>query len=669
MPELLRPGVFVREVAFGPQPIEGVSTSTAGFVGVTERGPTEGAPTLVTSFLDFERAFGGALPGSHLWYAVRGFFDNGGRRAFVVRITGDQATRAGQVIAPAAPAPARGMTTSLRAAPRLDADPAVSAGEVLLGSVAGLKLGSQLSLVPIVGNRIPLTVREVVPGAGLVRFDFAPADRLVLQSASPRTHHAEIAVTEGDAALYVVARDLGSYGNRVSVLLEPTLGESTQVVAQGAGTAFVVANPGLLAVGDSVQVTRGGPQAYCGVAEVTAVDAAARTVTLSFPAPALSGGGATLSKLAWRSTVSLDGMVVETLDGLSARVTQGAAVELQRDVAERSRWIRVYDAAASTAPPDLQPGADRFVSFAGFASVSLASGSDGNAIVGLDVIGRLQPRTGLAALEAQQGISVIAAPGLAALEGVGVELLAQCERTLDRFAVLETTGPADDPTEALTQRSAIDSKYAAMYYPWVEVLDPLTRQRKAVPPSGHVLGAYARTDNDRGVFKAPASVSVRGILRFSREVSDGEQELLNPAGVNVMRRVEGLGDVIWGARTISSDALWRYVPVRRLFIFLEQSIIRGTRFAVFEPNDARLWARLRDSITNFLTSQWRAGALFGSTAEEAFFVKVDETTTTQDDRDSGRVNIVIGIAPVRPAEFVVFEIGQAPSSIIVAERS
>jgi hypothetical protein len=183
-----------------------------------------------------------------------------------------------------------------------------------------------------------------------------------------------------------------------------------------------------------------------------------------------------------------------------------------------------------------------------------------------------------------------------------------------------------------------------------------------------VIGAYARTDNERGVFKAPANVVVRGITGFAHEIPTGEQDLLNPAGVNVMRRFDGLGNVIWGARTISSETLWRYVPVRRLFIFIEQSLVQGTRFAVFEPNDLRLYARLRDGVSNFLTTQWRNGALFGAKPEEAFFVKVDETTTTEEDRQLGRVNIIVGIAPVRPAEFIVFRIGQAPQSVIIAEQ-
>lgn len=188
-------------------------------------------------------------------------------------------------------------------------------------------------------------------------------------------------------------------------------------------------------------------------------------------------------------------------------------------------------------------------------------------------------------------------------------------------------------------------------------------RRRAVTRGDGRLAARAKSK-----FKAPANVVIRGILGFSRVIPDGEQDILNPSGIDVLRHFDGLGDVIWGARTISSEGLWKYVPVRRLFIFLEQSIVRGTRYAVFEPNDQRLWARIRDSVTNFLTTQWRAGALFGATPEEAFFVKVDETTTTQDDRDNGIVNILVGIAPVKPAEFVVFQIGQAPTSIIIAER-
>jgi len=221
----------------------------------------------------------------------------------------------------------------------------------------------------------------------------------------------------------------------------------------------------------------------------------------------------------------------------------------------------------------------------------------------------------------------------------------------------------------LNERGKWNSQYAAMYAPWLQILDPLTNTTITVPPSGHVIGAYASTDNLRGVFKAPANVVIQGITGFSRDIPTGEQSLLNPAGLNVLRNLPGLGNVIWGARTLAADPLWQYVSVRRLFVFIEQSLVVSTRFAVFEPNDIPLWNRLRQSVTNFLTTQWRSGALFGASPEEAFFVRVDETTTTQTDRDNGVVNILVGIAPVKPAEFIVFQIGQAPNAFIISEQA
>ena len=663
MTELLRPGVFIREVAFGPQPIEGVSTSTTGFVGEAERGLVNGPPSLITSFADFERAFGGPSPGRHLWYAIRGFFENGGRRAFVSRVAAIDAERAALDIVTA------GLQTAVLSPPRLH--PVNDAGEIALGTVAGVNLGDGISLEPRAGGgtALDLTVTEIVPTANVVRFTFSGI-RQELRAVTSRTHYADIPISGATApSLHVFARDPGAFGERVGVLFEPVLTETTQILTAAATDTFVVGNVTVLAVGDSVQVTRGGSTAFSDVARVESIDAAARTVELSFRGTSLAGGGATMSKIAWRATVLFDGNVVEVLENLSARTEGGLSVELQRQIADRSRWIRISDEDASPDAPVLNPGAGQFALFDRGAPISLEDGSNGTAITAVDVIGSETPRSGLKAIEVQQGVSIIAAPGLAALDGVVGEMIAQAERDQDRFAVFESVAPDDEPTEALAQRGVFDSKYAAMYYPWVEVLDPVTRARIPAPPSGHVLGAYARTDNERGVFKAPASVPVRGILEFTRVISDGEQEMLNPAGVNALRRLDGLGDVIWGARTISSDSLWRYVPVRRLFIFLEQSIVRGTRFAVFEPNDPKLWARLRDSVTNFLTSQWRSGALFGNTPEQAFFVKVDETTTTQDDRDNGRVNILVGIAPVKPAEFIVFQIGQAPSSVIIAEQS
>jgi uncharacterized protein len=188
--------------------------------------------------------------------------------------------------------------------------------------------------------------------------------------------------------------------------------------------------------------------------------------------------------------------------------------------------------------------------------------------------------------------------------------------------------------------------------------DPRTGARKLIPPGGHVLGVYARSDTERGVFKAPANEIVRGALALEYDITDEVQDSLNPKGVNAIRSFPGRGIRVWGARTLTSNALWKYVSVRRLFIFLERSIYEGTQWVVFEPNDDRLWARVIDTIRLFLRGQWRLGALFGRTEQEAFFITCDRTTMSQDDILNGRLICEIGIAPVRPAEFVIFRIFQ-----------
>ena len=190
------------------------------------------------------------------------------------------------------------------------------------------------------------------------------------------------------------------------------------------------------------------------------------------------------------------------------------------------------------------------------------------------------------------------------------------------------------------------------------VLDPATGTNRYVPPSGHIAGIWARNDSERGVHKAPANEVVRGAVELQTQLTRTEQELLNPIGVNAIRAFPGRGIRVWGARTLSSDPAWRYVNIRRLFNFLEKSILAATQFAVFEPNDEALWGKLRRSISAFLVNQWRSGALFGATADQAFFVKCDEETNPAEIIDAGQVRCAIGVAPVKPAEFVVFELSQ-----------
>jgi len=275
---------------------------------------------------------------------------------------------------------------------------------------------------------------------------------------------------------------------------------------------------------------------------------------------------------------------------------------------------------------------------------------------------------GLRSLLKLEDVAIVAAPGSAATAAhaaVQRALIAHAEsRRAYRIAVLDT---AEGITvgEARSERAQIDSTRAALYYPWVVVANPLARPGRedipkeiALPPSGFVCGIYARNDIERGVVKAPANEVVRAALRFERDVSFGEQELLNPLGVNCLRFFAGRGYRVWGARTASSDPEWKYVNVRRYFNYLEASIDRGTQWAVFEPNGERLWANVRQTIADFLYNEWRNGALLGTTPEQAFFVKCDRSTMTQNDLDNGRLICEIGVAAIKPAEFVIFRIGQ-----------
>ena len=266
-------------------------------------------------------------------------------------------------------------------------------------------------------------------------------------------------------------------------------------------------------------------------------------------------------------------------------------------------------------------------------------------------------RSGLKCFEEIDEISIVAAPGQVSA-AVQDALLTHCETRKDRFAILDSPETITGGVDKLPKPR--DSKYGAYYFPWIQVYDP-ERGNVFVPPSGHVAGVYARTDNERGVHKAPANEIVRGALGLKYNVSKGEQDILNPKGVNCIRMMQGGGIRIWGARTLSSDPSWRYINVRRLFIMVETSIERATQWVVFEPNDHRLWKRVTRTISSFLTLVWRNGALMGETPEKAFFVKCDEETNPPEVIDVGQLIVEIGLAPVKPAEFVIFRIGQMPA--------
>ncbi len=297
---------------------------------------------------------------------------------------------------------------------------------------------------------------------------------------------------------------------------------------------------------------------------------------------------------------------------------------------------------------------------------------------------------GLDVLETIDEVAIVAAPGFTDA-GSYDAVLTHCEKLKDRVAILDP--PKDVPgidqlvqvaTATAPRRGGADAAgggaaraaglrprnsdggYGALYFPWIVVRDPLsaTGENVAVPPSGHIAGIYARSDGTRGVFKAPANEVVRGALDVVRRLTREEQGVLNPAGVNCIRFFPTEGIKVWGARTLAPSASeWRYVPVRRLFNMIEESIARGTRWVVFEPNDRPLWKDIRRDVGAFLRGQWRDGALMGRTPEEAFFVQCDEETNPPESIAEGKVIIVVGIAPVKPAEFVVFRIGQQAGGV------
>lgn len=265
-------------------------------------------------------------------------------------------------------------------------------------------------------------------------------------------------------------------------------------------------------------------------------------------------------------------------------------------------------------------------------------------------------RTGLASFEENNRVSLMAIPGITIPEVI-VALVGQCENLKDRFAVIDMPKDLYKTKDLLQYREMIDSTYAAMYHPWIQVFDRSSNQPDFVPPSGAVLGVYSRTDLNRGVHKAPANETVF-CTGLQVNYTKAEQDILNPAGVNLIRALPGQGIRVWGARTASSNSNFKYVNVRRLFIFVEESIKAATNWVVFEPNDATLWQRVQMTVGSFLDNLWRTGMLAGGSASEAYFVEIGPSTMSRDDIMNGRLVCNIGIAPSRPAEFVVFRVTQ-----------
>ena len=571
----------MEEYDSGAVPMQGVSTSTAGFIGLAQRGPVVGKPQLVTSFADYKRAYGGYLSEAKfagarfLPYAVEQFFINGGSRAYIMRVAPE-----GALAAKAA--------------------------------------------------------------AGVLR----------LEAANP-----------------------GEWGNKLRVTVEPSSKAKTQVLAAN-GAELTLKNAEGFNPGDVVELFDGKATAYATI--LSALDG---VITLDAPC-ALNVVDGKVGTAKYIKTCEIT-LTVKLDDGVEVYADCSLSPEAGNYVGARSLksdLVKIWVEKGAPAAPkekdkekdakEEKPAPVKGVTpidlVGGAGTIALNGGSDGrtSSISPSVYMGEDNgpgKRSGLAAFLESSDVSIMAIPGVTMPE-VQAALLAQCENKKSCFAILDLPIDRKKTNDVAEFRDMYDTTYGAIYHPWLEMFDPLAKRSAYFPPSGAMAGIYARTDNERGVHKAPANEIVRGCTGLSCNYNEGEQDILNPKGVNLIRSFTGRGIRVWGARTMSSNGLWKYLNVRRLFIYVEESIKANTNWVVFEPNSEVLWGRVTRTIEMFLATCWRDGALAGSSPSEAFFVECGPTTMTQDDIDNGRLICNIGIAPVKPAEFVIFRITQHTAS-------
>ncbi len=625
MPEYLAPGVYVEETSFRANVIEGVSTSTAGFVGPTRFGPTSGQPALLTGYADFVSVFGdeqdlvfaGVPRTNFVAHAARAFFAEGGARLYVSRVFGGDLTT-----------------------------------------------GAGYATKSVANDSVSATLRARYPGrAGEVRVRFSlrvGRDAVVRKAGEPSqvnrikpldlVYVGPVSPADASSCLFVVTRDPAT--NALAFTgLDGSTHDSTLLASPGVQVRLLTA---VVAVSRR-RIDASGAESW-GEDEVLgeysfhpdAADALQRTFAISPQSP----------RDALTTPFSLGGP-----DSSHPTLPKAAGAGLALALFGTS--------ALETASNDATSAADRM------AEIILANGSDGTLPLSSAYEGDVgfsdqqnDPQgkglNGLLAFEAVPDISIVAAPdsdrgnddGTFAVQGT---VVAHCEKMRYRVAVL------DVPLGSLVStaqdfRNRRSSERAALYYPWVVVPDPRTGARLKLPPSGFVAGIYARNDIERQVFKAPANEVIRSALDLEVRLTKAHQEALNPEGVNCLRFLPGAGNLVYGARTISADPEWKYVSVRRYFNYLERSIENGTGWIVFENNGTQLWGNVRRTIEDFLLSEWKSGGLLGNSAKEAYFVRCDRSTMTQNDIDNGRLVCLIGVAPVKPAEFVIFRIGQWTAS-------
>jgi phage tail sheath protein FI len=673
MPEYLAPGVYVEEVSFRNKSIEGVSTTTTGFVGAARYGPVDLDPDIITSLVEFERVYGdrgqlsfvkGAKTHNYLWHGVRAFFEEGGKRLYVSRLFRPHAVQGSgssveaiywspdelidddrtlEMSATDATLYADGHARYwMPSAPTLPSD-SRDASLLVRARFPGAAGNMRVTLTVKSGQNILATDSKGVSTASSLReYDTV----WVSNVASP------VDSAPGSGGFYVARYEESEQTWRFTQNSDPTAPKSNSDLrlADKSGSGFTTLDAGQ---GDQVRVLTLNVTVASEDGSTTSVWTG---IALDPNHSDTFGAPDSLTKLFLQKPNSMTQartLPIVILAGKSAD-TGG---ELLNALLGASSTL-------GTAINDVKSSdADRSVSFL------LAGGSDGQLPLSAEYGGEVNTtnnaRTGLKAFEALEDISIVAAPGSTANFAVNQSeasatvnlLISHAEYMRYRIAVIDS-GDNQAISDVREMRGKIDSSYAALYYPWVRVVDPVTNTEINLPPSGFVSGIYARNDVERAVYKAPANEVVRLAVGFERLLNKAQQEVLNPEGVNCFRFFEGRGMRLWGARTATSDPEWKYVNLRRYFAYLERSIDKGTQWAVFEPNGPRLWDNVRSTIADFLLNEWTMGALLGDKPEKSYFVRCDRSTMTQNDLDNGRLVCLIGVAPLRPAEFVIFRIGQ-----------
>ncbi|MFZ2162588.1 MAG: phage tail sheath subtilisin-like domain-containing protein [Sideroxyarcus sp.] len=631
------PGVYIEEFAPGA-PIQGVGTSTAALIGIAADGVLN-EPTKVTSWDQFKRTFGSEpVPGFYLWYAARGFFENGGNVCYIVRASNgsygsldisDRSSVGNNLIHVRARQPG---------IPATSIEITVEDRHLLTSTNTALYQPTGTLAGPVVGREVTLNATQA--------WAFRPGDVITIASGGER---AQIIRISGDVlSLDHNLNSAYAATNAVRLADAPTGTRTVRI------TSSVPIPLNGLASGTMLTITQGGTS-VTGIVDnvqVEHLNATTDTYRVTFR----SGLGAALS-MSSAATVQSEEFCV--------KVTQGNATTydyLSVDSAHPRYFMSVINGdpgalvvvSRAEPPPPVAaplnlPEAMSITALNSGTAEDLSSLTDNDFIKALDKLRDIDD------------VNMVAIPDRITTT-VQQAVIAHCEQMMDRIGLLDAGHGLTlfGAGSVETQRASVDSTrgYAALYYPWLRVAPNSSGEPILVPPSGHMCGVFARSDSSRGVHKAPANEIVNGALDVERRMSLIDQGQLNLQGINVIQVFQGGGrPLLWGARTTATDRNWQYVNIRRLFLYLEESIQEGIRWAVFEPNNIALWEKLKRTIRAFLMTQWRDGALFGKTAEEAFYIRIDEVLNPFSEQALGRLNIEIGVRPSYPAEFIVVRIG------------